>query len=79
MTDPRQFGILNLSNVVVAQAPTEAEALDLAAALNAKYPWVEPNTPRGRRWTETIQRRGGQFIVVPPAFLQNWADVEFSR
>ena len=69
-----------MHQVVVGQAATEAEAITLAAELEATYPWVAHDTPRGRRLTEALARRGGrQFVVVPPSFLQGWADVEFSR
>ena len=55
--DPRQFGVLNMHQVVVGQAATEAEAITLAAELEATYPWVAHDTPRGRRLTEALARR----------------------
>jgi len=71
---------LNLHHVVVARYATEAAAMAAADQLNADNPWVPYDTPRGRRMTEMLARRGGkQFVVVDPATLATWAMVEFSR
>lgn len=74
------WAVINLHNVVVGRVATKAEAVALADKLNAENPWVGHDTPRGRRMTEMVARRGGKvFIVIPPETLTDWAYVEMSR
>lgn len=73
------WGVMNLHNVVVGRVATKAEAVALAAKLNAENPWVGHDTPRGRRMTEMVARRGNVFVIVCPELLTDWAYAEMSR